>query len=98
VYCTGRDITAEREAELELAKAQDAAKTVGDKQHLLISDVILLHINGRKLAEIARATRPGLKVLFVSGYSENAISRGSLVDAGMDLLTKPFELDTLGAK
>jgi PAS domain S-box-containing protein len=65
---------------------------------LLISDVILPHVNGRKLAEIARVSRPSLKVLFVSGYSENAIFRGSLVDAGMDLLTKPFALDTLGAK
>jgi len=64
----------------------------------LISDVILPHVNGRKLAEIARASRPTLKVLFVSGYSENAIVRGSLVDVGMDLLTKPFALDTLGAK
>ena len=65
---------------------------------LLISDVILPHVNGRKLAEMARASRPGLKVLFVSGYSENAIVRGDLVDAGMDMLTKPFALDTLGAK
>ena len=65
---------------------------------LLISDVILPHVNGRKLAEMARATRPALKVLFVSGYSENAMVRGELVDAGMDMLTKPFALDTLGAK
>jgi CheY-like chemotaxis protein len=65
---------------------------------LLISDVILPHVNGRKLAEIARTTRPALKVLFVSGYSENAIIRGDLTEAGMDMLTKPFALDTLGAK
>jgi PAS domain S-box-containing protein len=65
---------------------------------LLISDVILPHVNGGKLAELARASRPALKVLFVSGYSENAIVRGELIDAGMDMLTKPFALDTLGAK
>jgi PAS domain S-box-containing protein len=65
---------------------------------LLISDVILPHVNGRKLAEIARASRPALKVLFVSGYSEDAIVRGDLIEAGMDMLTKPFALDTLGAK
>ena len=65
---------------------------------LLISDVILPHVNGRKLAEIARGSRPALKVLFVSGYSENAIIRGELIEAGMDMLTKPFALDTLGAK
>jgi PAS domain S-box-containing protein len=65
---------------------------------LLISDVILPHVNGRKLAEMARASRPALKVLFVSGYSENALVRGDFLDAGMDMLTKPFALDTLGAK
>ena len=65
---------------------------------LLISDVILPHINGRKLAEIARTSRPTLKVLFVSGYSEDAIVRDDLLDASMDMLTKPFALDVLGAK
>jgi PAS domain S-box-containing protein len=65
---------------------------------LLISDVVLPHVNGRKLAEMARTSRPALKVLFVSGYSENAIVRGDLIEAGMDMLAKPFALDTLGAK
>jgi PAS domain S-box-containing protein len=65
---------------------------------LMVSDVILPHINGRKLAEIARALRPDLKVLFVTGYAENATFRGDFLDAGMDMLTKPFALDDLGAK
>jgi PAS domain S-box-containing protein len=68
------------------------------KIDLLVSDVILPHVNGRKLAEIARASRPALKVLFVSGYTENALVRGELIDDGMDILLKPFALDTLGAK
>ena len=65
---------------------------------LMVSDVILPHINGRKLAEIARASRPDLKVLFVTGYAENATFRGDFLDAGMAMLTKPFALDALGAK
>ena len=65
---------------------------------LMVSDVILPHINGRKLAEIARASRPDLRVLFVTGYAENATFRGDFLDAGMDMLTKPFALDALGAK
>ena len=65
---------------------------------LMMSDVMLPHINGRKLAEIARASRPGLKVLFVTGYAENAAIRGDFLDSGMDMLTKPFALDALGAK
>jgi signal transduction histidine kinase/CheY-like chemotaxis protein len=65
---------------------------------LLISDVMLPHINGRKLAETARASRPDLKVLFVTGYAENATTRSEFLDAGMDMLLKPFALDVLGAK
>jgi PAS domain S-box-containing protein len=65
---------------------------------LLISDVVLPHINGRKLAEIARASRPNLKVLFVSGYAENATFRGDFLDPGMDILIKPFALDAFAAK
>jgi DNA-binding response OmpR family regulator len=65
---------------------------------LLISDVVLPHINGRKLAEIARAARPSLKLLFVSGYAESAALCSDFVGPGMDMLTKPFALDALGAK
>jgi signal transduction histidine kinase/CheY-like chemotaxis protein len=65
---------------------------------LMMSDVVLPHISGRKLAEIARASRPDLKVLFVTGYAENAAIRGDFLDPGMDMLTKPFALDALGAK
>jgi CheY-like chemotaxis protein len=65
---------------------------------LMLSDVVLPHINGRKLAEIARGSRPGLKVLFVTGYAEHATFRNDFLDPGMDMLTKPFALDALGAK
>jgi PAS domain S-box-containing protein len=65
---------------------------------LMVSDVVLPHINGRKLAEIARTARPDLKILFVSGYAEHATFRGEFLEPGMDMLTKPFALDALGAK
>jgi PAS domain S-box-containing protein len=70
----------------------------GQKVDLLVSDVVLPHVNGQKLAEIARAVRPELKVLFVSGYAENAVLRADFLGPGMDMLTKPFALDVLGAK
>jgi DNA-binding response OmpR family regulator len=44
------------------------------------------------------AFRPDLKVLFVSGYAEQAAFRGGFLDTGMDMPTKPFALDALGAK
>lgn len=65
---------------------------------LMMSDVVLPHVNGRKLAEIARAARPGLKVLFVTGFAEQATTRSDFLDMGMDMLTKPFALDDLGSK
>ena len=68
------------------------------KIDLLVSDVVLPHVGGQKLAEIARAARPDLKVLFVSGYAENAVLRADFLGPGMDMLTKPFALDALGAK
>lgn len=68
------------------------------KIDLMVSDVVLPHVNGRKLAEIARAARPGLKVLFVTGCAEDATFRGDFLDPGMDMITKPFALDALGSK
>jgi signal transduction histidine kinase/CheY-like chemotaxis protein len=65
---------------------------------LLITDVGLPVMNGQQLAEIGREARPGLKVLFITGYAENAAMRGRFLAPGMDMLTKPFALDDLGNK
>jgi len=65
---------------------------------LLISDVGLPGINGRQLAEIARETRPNLRVLFITGYAAMAASRGDFLAPGMDMITKPFAVDDLAAK
>ncbi len=62
---------------------------------LLVSDVGLPGLNGRQVAEVARQHRPGLKVLFVTGYAEKAAVRGDFLDEGMDMITKPFSLDVL---
>jgi CheY-like chemotaxis protein len=63
---------------------------------LVMSDVVLPHINGRKLAEIARASPPDLKVLFVTGYAENATVRGDFLDPGMDILQTVREREKPG--
>ncbi|MFJ2709493.1 ATP-binding protein [Pseudomonas sp. NPDC087346] len=65
---------------------------------LLISDVGLPGMNGRQLAEIGRQFRPGLKVLFITGYAEHAAVRGGFLDSGMQMITKPFTFDLLTAK
>ena len=85
---------------LAASDARDAISLLRTGQHidLLISDVVMPHVNGRKLAETARGLRANLKVLFVSGYAESATVRGDFLDPGMDMLTKPFTLDALAAK
>jgi PAS domain S-box-containing protein len=65
---------------------------------LLVSDVGLPGMNGRQLAEIARQHRPGLQVLFMTGYARNAQVRGDFLGAGMDMLTKPFTVDELALR
>ena len=65
---------------------------------LLLTDVGLPIMNGRQLAEFARELRPEIKVVFVTGYAENAAVRGGFLDRGMDMLTKPFALNVLGLK
>ncbi|AMB86499.1 hybrid sensor histidine kinase/response regulator [Pseudomonas agarici] len=63
---------------------------------LLVSDVGLPGgMNGRQLAELARRTRPGLKVLFVTGYAENSVICDSGLPPGMQVMAKPFTLDDL---
>jgi PAS domain S-box-containing protein len=65
---------------------------------LLVTDVGLPGISGRQLADQAREYRPGLKVLFMTGYAESAAISQGFLQAGMEMITKPFELDNLSRK
>jgi signal transduction histidine kinase len=66
---------------------------------LLITDVGLPGgLNGRQLADAARITRPDLKVLFITGYAENAIIGNGQLAPGMRVLTKPFVMTTLAER
>jgi hypothetical protein len=66
---------------------------------LLITDVGLPGgMNGRQVADAARKLRPGLKVLFVTGYAENALIGHGHLEPGMQVLTKPFPVATLGQR
>jgi PAS domain S-box-containing protein len=65
---------------------------------LMISDVGLPGMNGRQLAEVARGIIPGLKVLFITGYAANAVNKDAFLAEGMDMITKPFNLEQLALK
>jgi PAS domain S-box-containing protein len=66
---------------------------------LLITDVGLPGgMNGRQIADAARVTRPNLKVLFITGYAENAVVGHTHLKPGMEILTKPFELEAFAKR
>ena len=66
---------------------------------LLITDVGLPGgMNGRQVADAARIRRPVLKVLFITGYADNAAVGNGHLDPGMAVLTKPFEITVLSSR
>ncbi|TWI55735.1 PAS domain S-box-containing protein [Pseudomonas duriflava] len=83
-------------ATLEAADAHAALPLLESSQRidLMISDVGLPGMNGRQLADVARQSRPRLKILLATGYAEGANVSGYL-DPGMELINKPFNIDTL---
>ncbi len=65
---------------------------------LLVTDVGLPGLNGRQLADHARLTRPGLKVLFITGYAEQAAMASGFLSTGMEMITKPFAIEDLTSR
>lgn len=65
---------------------------------MLITDVVMPEMNGRELAERLQTVYPGLKTLFISGYTANAIAHHGVLDEGIRFLPKPFSLKDLANK
>jgi CheY-like chemotaxis protein len=71
----------------------------GEPIDLLFTDVVMTgSVTGKVLAQTARELRPGIKVLFTSGYTENSIIHQGRLDAGVQLLSKPYRRDELAAR
>jgi PAS domain S-box-containing protein len=77
---------------LRLAKAHAA------EIQLLITDVVMPEMNGRDLAKLIRDIKPGLKCLFISGYTANVIAHRGVLDEGVFFLQKPFSMKDLASK
>ncbi|MDZ7864144.1 ATP-binding protein [Acidovorax sp.] len=103
---TIRTLTVEvlKDAGYLVVEAHDGASALRTLQamrrvDLLITDVGLPGgLNGRQVADAARQDRPELKVLFITGFAQNAAVGNGLLDAGMEVMTKPFELTALARK
>jgi CheY-like chemotaxis protein len=66
--------------------------------HLLLTDVVMPRMSGRELVELVRPLWPDLRILYVSGYSEEAIARQGQLTEGVELLAKPYTPGVLTAK
>jgi len=69
-----------------------------NKIKLLLSDVIMPEMNGRELADKVKSICPGIKILFMSGYTKNVIAEKGVLDEGVNFIQKPFSKKELGEK
>ncbi|HEY3231073.1 MAG TPA: ATP-binding protein [Roseiflexaceae bacterium] len=87
---------------LEAADGDEAlrlAREHGDATiDLLLTDLVMPHLSGRALVEQVAGIYPGVKVLFISGYADNAVVHHGRIDAGVEFLHKPFSPSTLARK
>jgi CheY-like chemotaxis protein len=85
---------------LEAADGPSGLRVLESRQRidLLVTDVGLPGLNGRQLADHARLARPDLKVLFITGYAEQAAMASGFLEPGMEMITKPFAIEDLASQ
>jgi signal transduction histidine kinase/CheY-like chemotaxis protein len=75
-----------------------AVLAVQPRIDLLFTDVVMPDMNGRRLVELAQKGRPGLRVVYTTGYTRNAIVHNGMLDPGVQFLAKPFTVGQLATK
>ncbi len=79
-------------------KAMELAQKHAGKIHLLLTDVVMPEMNGRDLAVQLASVYPGLKFLFMSGYTANVIAHQGVLDEGVQFIQKPFSMKDIAVK
>ena len=79
-------------------KAIEASENYDGIIHLLLTDVVMPQMNGRELARRIKDRRPEVRVLYMSGYTEDAIADRGVLESGASLLSKPFTQESLTRK
>jgi CheY-like chemotaxis protein len=92
-----------RDLGYEVAPAESAAEALarirGEPDvDLLLTDVVMPDLNGRQLAEQVLKLKPGLPVIYMTGFTRNAVVHNGMLDPGVNFLAKPFTVDQLAAK
>jgi CheY-like chemotaxis protein len=86
----------------EAANGEEALRVAhehsGDKIHLLLTDVVMPQMGGKELADQLKIVRPDVKVLYTSGYTDDAIVHHGVLAPGTHFLQKPFSIKTLSHK
>jgi CheY-like chemotaxis protein len=80
------------------ATAEEALALDGGGVDLLVTDVVMPRVGGRELASSLAAKHPAMGVLYISGYPSDVLGRHGVLDAGIELLEKPFTMQALGAR
>ena len=85
-------LTAQGYRVLTATNGTDALRAAGEAAeiHLLITDVVMPYMGGEELAQLLLSARPGVRVLYVSGYTENAIVQHGILNADIHFLQKPY--------
>ncbi len=79
-------------------EAMDVSQAHSGEISLLVTDVVMPNMSGKQVADAMLSRRPDIKILYLSGYTENTISHHGVLDSSVDFLTKPFSRESLSRK